>query len=123
MTEVNGHSLIRLSARTGEGIDLLRDHLKQSMGFTSNMEGGFLARRRHLQALEQAAQHLVEGKEQLVSAYAGELLAEELRLAQQALSESPANLPQMICWDEFSPASALVNNHGSKDIPQGLKSP
>ncbi len=87
MTEVNGHSLIRLSARTGEGIDLLRDHLKQSMGFTSNMEGGFLARRRHLQALEQAAQHLVEGKEQLVSAYAGELLAEELRLAQQALSE------------------------------------
>ncbi|CAI2121977.1 tRNA uridine-5-carboxymethylaminomethyl(34) synthesis GTPase MnmE [Serratia ficaria] len=87
MTEVNGHSLIRLSARTGEGIDLLRDHLKQSMGFTSNMEGGFLARRRHLQALEQAAQHLVQGKEQLVSAYAGELLAEELRLAQQALSE------------------------------------
>lgn len=85
--EVNGHSLIRLSARTGEGIDLLRDHLKQSMGFTSNMEGGFLARRRHLQALEQAARHLVQGKEQLVSAYAGELLAEELRLAQLALSE------------------------------------
>ena len=87
ITEVNGHSLIRLSARTGDGIDLLRDHLKQSMGFTSNMEGGFLARRRHLQALEQAAQHLVQGKDQLVSAYAGELLAEELRLAQQALSE------------------------------------
>lgn len=87
LSEVNGHSLIRLSARTGEGIELLRDHLKQSMGFTSNMEGGFLARRRHLQALEQAAQHLVQGKEQLVSAYAGELLAEELRLAQQALSE------------------------------------
>ncbi|WON76943.1 tRNA uridine-5-carboxymethylaminomethyl(34) synthesis GTPase MnmE [Serratia sp. UGAL515B_01] len=87
LTEVNGHSLIRLSARTGEGIDQLRDHLKQSMGFTSNMEGGFLARRRHLQALEQAANHLDQGKEQLVSAYAGELLAEELRLAQQALSE------------------------------------
>ncbi len=87
ITEVNGHSLIRLSARTGEGIDPLRDHLKQSMGFTSNMEGGFLARRRHLQALELAAEHLVQGKEQLVSAYAGELLAEELRLAQQALSE------------------------------------
>lgn len=84
---VNTYSLIRLSARTGEGIDTLRDHLKQSMGFTSNTEGGFLARRRHLQALEQAAQHLIQGKEQLVSAYAGELLAEELRLAQQALSE------------------------------------
>lgn len=87
ITEVNGHSLIRLSARTGEGIDLLRDHLKQSMGFSSNMEGGFLARRRHLQALEKAARHLVQGKEQLVSAYAGELLAEELQLAQLALSE------------------------------------
>ncbi|MFJ5429424.1 tRNA uridine-5-carboxymethylaminomethyl(34) synthesis GTPase MnmE [Pectobacterium actinidiae] len=85
--DVNTHSLIRLSARTGEGIDTLRDHLKQSMGFTSNTEGGFLARRRHLQALELAAQHLIQGKEQLVSAYAGELLAEELRLAQQALSE------------------------------------
>ena len=87
LSEVNGYSLIRLSARTGEGIDILRDHLKQSMGFTSNMEGGFLARRRHLQALETAAEHLEQGKEQLVSAYAGELLAEELRLAQQAISE------------------------------------
>ncbi|ATA25987.1 tRNA uridine-5-carboxymethylaminomethyl(34) synthesis GTPase MnmE [Brenneria goodwinii] len=85
--DVNTYSLIRLSARTGEGIETLREHLKQSMGFTSNTEGGFLARRRHLQALEQAAQHLAQGKEQLVSAYAGELLAEELRLAQQALSE------------------------------------
>ncbi|MGM3189590.1 tRNA uridine-5-carboxymethylaminomethyl(34) synthesis GTPase MnmE [Dickeya dadantii subsp. dieffenbachiae] len=85
--DVNTYSLIRLSARTGDGIDLLRDHLKQSMGFTSNTEGGFLARRRHLQALEQAAQHLQQGHEQLVGAYAGELLAEELRLAQQALSE------------------------------------
>lgn len=87
ITEVNGHSLIRLSARTGDGIEVLRDHLKQSMGFTSNMEGGFLARRRHLQALELAAQHLLQGHEQLVSAYAGELLAEELRQAQLALSE------------------------------------
>ncbi|MCG8708487.1 tRNA uridine-5-carboxymethylaminomethyl(34) synthesis GTPase MnmE [Brenneria sp. 4F2] len=85
--DVNTHSLIRLSARTGEGIETLREHLKQSMGFISNTEGGFLARRRHLQALEQAAQHLLQGKDQLVSAYAGELLAEELRLAQQCLSE------------------------------------
>ncbi|EHD23849.1 MULTISPECIES: tRNA uridine-5-carboxymethylaminomethyl(34) synthesis GTPase MnmE [Brenneria] len=87
LENVSDYSLIRLSARTGEGIETLREHLKQSMGFTSSTEGGFLARRRHLQALEQAAQHLIQGKEQLVSAYAGELLAEELRLAQQALSE------------------------------------
>ena len=87
LTEVNGHSLIRLSARTSEGVDELRDHLKQSMGFAGNMEGGFLARRRHLQALELAATHLQQGKAQLLGAWAGELLAEELRLAQQALSE------------------------------------
>ncbi|STT82737.1 GTPase and tRNA-U34 5-formylation enzyme TrmE [Klebsiella pneumoniae] len=41
---------------------MLRNHLKQSMGFDTNMEGGFLARRRHLQALEEAANHLQQGK-------------------------------------------------------------
>lgn len=87
ISEVNGHSLIRLSARTGDGVQALREHLKASMGFTSNTEGGFLARRRHLQALETASDHLDRGLDQLVSAHAGELLAEELRLAQQALSE------------------------------------
>lgn len=87
ISEANGYSLIRLSARTGEGVELLRNHLKQSMGFSSNTEGSFLARRRHLQALEQAADHLTQGKALLVSAYSGELLAEELRLAQLALSE------------------------------------
>lgn len=87
ISEVNGHSLVRLSARTGEGVDVLRNHLKQSMGFETNMEGGFLARRRHLQALAEAADHLEQGKAQLLGAWAGELLAEELRLAQQSLSE------------------------------------
>lgn len=87
ISDVNGHSLIRLSARTGEGVEALRNHLKQSMGFDTSMEGGFLARRRHLQALEEAARHLEQGKAQLIGAWAGELLAEELRLAQQNLSE------------------------------------
>jgi tRNA modification GTPase len=86
-SEQNGYSLIQLSARTGEGITLLRDHLKQVMGFTSSTEGGFLARRRHLQALEKAAEHLNNGQQQLITFHAGELLAEELRLAQEALSE------------------------------------
>ncbi|ADP10830.1 tRNA modification GTPase trmE [Erwinia sp. Ejp617] len=85
--KVSTNSLIRLSARTGEGIENLRDHLKLSMGFSGNMEGGFLARRRHLQALELAATYLQQGKHQLLAARAGELLAEELRMAQQALSE------------------------------------
>lgn len=81
------YPLIRLSAREEKGIDLLRDHLKETMGFNSNTEGGFLARRRHLQALDAAAMHLAQGHEQLVVARSGELLAEELRLAQQELSE------------------------------------
>ncbi|MGD9426554.1 tRNA uridine-5-carboxymethylaminomethyl(34) synthesis GTPase MnmE [Pantoea sp. NSTU24] len=87
LTEINGHTLIRLSARTSDGVEALRDHLKASMGFAGNMEGGFLARRRHLQALELAATHLEQGRAQLLGARAGELLAEELRVAQQALSE------------------------------------
>ena len=85
ISDVNGHSLVRLSARTGEGVDVLRHHLKASMGFDTRMEGGFMARRRHLQEL--AADHLQQGKAQLLGAWAGELLAEELRLAQLALSE------------------------------------
>ncbi|EOS93479.1 tRNA uridine-5-carboxymethylaminomethyl(34) synthesis GTPase MnmE [Erwinia tracheiphila] len=85
--KVNGHSLIRLSARSGEGIEVLRNHLKASMGFAGNTEGGFLARRRHLQALALASTHLLQGKEQLTGTKAGELLAEELRAAQLALSE------------------------------------
>lgn len=86
-SEVNSYSLIRLSARTGQGVELLREHLKETMGFSTTAEGGFLARRRHLQALENAAKHLAQGKEQLVIYHAGELLAEELRLAQEALGE------------------------------------
>lgn len=83
----DGYTLIRLSAKTKCGIDLLRNHLKQSMGYQTAMEGGFLARRRHLEALEAAAEHLQCGYVQLTQFFAGELLAEELRMAQGALSE------------------------------------
>ena len=86
-SEEEGYALIQLSARTGEGVTLLREHLKQAMGFSSSTEGGFLARRRHLQALEKASEHLTNGQYQLTTFHAGELLAEELRLAQEALSE------------------------------------
>lgn len=86
-TEVNGYPLIYLSALTGGGVDILRNYLKRTMGFNYNMEVGFLARRRHLHALEDAAQHLAQGKSQLLGAWASELLAEELRLAQQSLSK------------------------------------
>lgn len=77
----------RLSAKTGAGIDALREHLKQCIGFDSSVEGSFLARRRHLDALDRAAEHLAIGQEQLHSYIAGEILAEELRLTQQHLNE------------------------------------
>lgn len=80
-------TLIRLSAKTGAGVDALREHLKACMGFSGATEGGFMARRRHLEALDAAARHLDIGKEQLEGYMAGEILAEELRIAQQHLSE------------------------------------
>ncbi|NLS14325.1 tRNA uridine-5-carboxymethylaminomethyl(34) synthesis GTPase MnmE [Vibrio sp. SM6] len=84
---VSAPTLIRLSAKTGEGVDALRQHLKACMGFTGQQEGGFMARRRHLDALERAAEHLHIGQDQLEGYMAGEILAEELRLAQRHLSE------------------------------------
>ena len=79
--------VFRISAKTRLGIEELKQHLKLLMGYQSNLEGGFIARRRHLEALELAEKHLYIGKEQLEVFQAGELLAEELRMTQQALSE------------------------------------
>ncbi|MDP4530191.1 tRNA uridine-5-carboxymethylaminomethyl(34) synthesis GTPase MnmE [Alkalimonas delamerensis] len=79
--------VFRLSAKTGSGIEALREHLKACMGFEGTNEGSFLARRRHLDALERAHQHLLTGQEQLHGFIAGEILAEELRLTQQHLNE------------------------------------
>lgn len=86
-SEQGGYQMISLSAHTHDGVQLLREHLKQAMGFQTGMEGGFLARRRHLDALDKAAEHLQIGLVQLTEFHAGELLAEELRLVQSYLSE------------------------------------
>lgn len=79
--------VLRISAREGLGVDKLREHLKSVMGYQQTTEGGFSARRRHLDALHRARQQLEQGRDQLVSMGAGELLAEDLRQAQQALDE------------------------------------
>ncbi|MCJ8169433.1 tRNA uridine-5-carboxymethylaminomethyl(34) synthesis GTPase MnmE [Atopomonas sediminilitoris] len=79
--------LLRLSAKQDQGLDLLREHLKACMGYQQTAESGFSARNRHLQALQQAAHYLDVGRAQLLGSGAGELLAEDLRLAQQALGE------------------------------------
>lgn len=85
--ERNQVPTITLSAKTGAGVNDLTDHLKQIMGYQGSTEGGFMARRRHLAALEQAHHHLIIGLEQLESYVAGEILAEELRFCQQELNK------------------------------------
>ena len=86
-TEDRGHTVINLSAKKGAGIDMLTEHLKSCMGYAGTAEGSFTARRRHIQALEKARDYIINGQRQLVECAAGELLAEDLRLAQQALGE------------------------------------
>ena len=78
---------IALSAKTGDGIDLLRAHLKSGTGLGSAGEGEFIARRRHLEALDKAEGHLEAGQRALVEMGSGELLAEDLRQTQRALAE------------------------------------
>ena len=85
--EHDGHTLISLSAKADVGIDNLRQHLKDCMGYANTTEGGFLARHRHIDALNRAESLLLTGQEQLIYGGAGELLAEDLRQAQQHLSE------------------------------------
>ncbi|MGM0915073.1 MAG: tRNA uridine-5-carboxymethylaminomethyl(34) synthesis GTPase MnmE [Pseudomonadota bacterium] len=79
--------IVRLSAKTTQGVDNLKAHLKAVMGFTATAEGRFSARRRHLDALDRAERALLNGEAQLSGYGAGELLAEDLRDAQQALGE------------------------------------
>ncbi|MDT4290231.1 tRNA uridine-5-carboxymethylaminomethyl(34) synthesis GTPase MnmE [Methylomonas sp. MO1] len=76
---------IHLSIKHRLGLDLLRQHLKQSMGFTESADNVFVARTRHIQALQLAAQAVDRAAEQLQH-QAHELVAEELRQAQTSLS-------------------------------------
>jgi tRNA modification GTPase len=78
---------VAVSVKTGAGMDALAAHIKAGAGYADHREGGFSARRRHLDALRRAQAHIEQGRRQLVDQHAGELLAEELRLAQQALGE------------------------------------
>ena len=77
---------IYLSAKHADGIDLLREHLKSCVGFNDG-DTTFIARRRHIEALTKGREHIHSGEQQLIHYNAGELLAEELRLAQHALAE------------------------------------
>lgn len=78
---------IGVSAKTGEGIEELRSHLKQVLGYTVNEEGTFIARARHVDALQRALRSVETGRDRLLMENAGELLAEELKVCQRALGE------------------------------------
>lgn len=83
---MSSNNICYISAKTGAGIDSLKDYLKQKMGLDSNTEGNFMARRRHLDALQTAKTAFATALNH-ANNYQNELLAEELRLAQQALGE------------------------------------
>jgi tRNA modification GTPase len=73
-----------LSAKTGAGVELLRNKLLEAAGWQAAGEGIFMARARHLDALARGAEHLAAARQASAQL---ELFAEELRLAQVALSE------------------------------------
>lgn len=84
-TPENGQ--ICISALTGEGQEALRQHIRVLAGYENLGTGAFTARRRHIEALDRAAAHFTAGQAALKESRAGELLAEELRLSQQALGQ------------------------------------
>jgi len=87
LTDAAGHEPLILSAKTGDGLDALRRQLLTMAGWQSAAEGTYIARARHVQALQQVQEHLDSAHEQLhVDSPALDLLAEELRLAQQSLN-------------------------------------
>jgi len=82
-----GHAGIAISALTGAGLPELREHLKVAAGYRAGDAGVFSARRRHLDALARASLLVQSAAARLAERAAFELVAEELRLAQQALAE------------------------------------
>jgi tRNA modification GTPase len=79
---------VLLSARTGQGLDELRQALLQQAGWQAAPEGLLIARTRHVQALQRCQSHLALAQQHAAARDAAlDLLAEELRLAHQALGE------------------------------------
>ncbi|MGZ8191618.1 MAG: tRNA uridine-5-carboxymethylaminomethyl(34) synthesis GTPase MnmE [Methylococcaceae bacterium] len=78
---------IYLSVKTSEGMELLTQHFKQSVGFNEATENIFIARRRHIEALRKGYEFVESALNQLQISQAGELVAEDLRQAQMSLGE------------------------------------
>jgi tRNA modification GTPase len=82
-----GVTRLFVSARSGAGMDLIRDHLQSVAGYRAVEAGAFSARRRHLDALGRARVLVRNAADTLYTARAIELFAEDLRLAQRCLSD------------------------------------
>ena len=87
-----GRFRIRLSAKTGEGVERLCERLKDLAGYEPRAEGLFMARRRHLVALDAALAALDDARRGAAAGAGSELVAEDLRLAQRALGEITGEL-------------------------------
>lgn len=83
----NNFTEVKISIKKNLGMNLLIDEIKKIAGYQSSENDGFIARRRHVDAIERAHNLLLHGQSQLIHNRAGELLAEDLRQAQLALSE------------------------------------
>jgi tRNA modification GTPase len=102
-----GPDRVWISARTGQGLDVLRQRIRERVGAAAGLgegsAGSFSARQRHVDALQRAEGHLEAGRRVMVESRAGELLAEELRLAQQALGALTGEvLPDDLLGEIFS---------------------
>jgi tRNA modification GTPase len=78
---------VSISAKSGEGVDLLCDWISDIVGYSDHGQGQILARQRHMDALKRAESHLQRGCDGFIAYNAGELLAEDLHLAANALGE------------------------------------
>jgi len=85
LASAHNATAIYMSALTGNGIEFLKDALKNFAGYNTTEEGGFIARRRHLDALKNSLSFLASAKEQLATHKAGELVADDLKHAHVAL--------------------------------------
>ena len=75
-----------ISTKTGAGIDALIDELTQNYADYNHQESTFIARKRHVEALKTSLQHIQQGATIFEQTRSGELMAEDLRQAQQALN-------------------------------------
>jgi len=81
------YPIMYISAKTHQGLDKLKQHIKEAIGYQASEENQFIARRRHLDALQKTHHAVTQADSQLQQNKAGELVAEELRQAQMALAE------------------------------------